>query len=171
MDQEMEQIYDSLCQKTLESEKTGVTSDDFSKAMLPWIRQIEGISRIHHPQALCHAYSLLRTAMATSHGDLDWDRNSGTGDRPSDEPADKLMVRLIGARLSAGETWHWELDFVYFELAAELMACRHGVEKWLPETRKALKECVKAAEKAARVSDANRKSLTIMSPRLLRNVG
>lgn len=151
----MREIYDRLYDETLDARRTGITSDDLSKAMVPWIRHIEGISKADHPRSLERAYYLLKVAAECSYNAV-----SGYGDRRSDKPADELMVRLFRARLLAGETWDWTKELKEFEDEAKNLK-EYDIEEWFPETRKVLKECVEKTEKAAGEAGANHQESVI----------
>lgn len=87
--------YDELIDQTYNSRKTGVTSDDLSKAMMPYFEDIERVWAL--PGGLSYAFDLVLKLGECSFGDLDSD-GGGYGDRPSDEDADDLLYKMIQER-------------------------------------------------------------------------
>lgn len=84
---------------------TGTTSDDVSAAMTDFLPEIEDLMMLPSPDALRLSYELVIELSQSSYGDLDVLKSCGYGDRPSDEPADLLLRKVIRKRLAAGETW------------------------------------------------------------------
>lgn len=87
--------YDKLIDKISNSRKTGVTSDDLSKAMEPYLEDIERVWGL--PGGLSHAFDLVLILGEYSFGHLHLD-GGGHGHRPSDEGADGLLCELIQER-------------------------------------------------------------------------
>ncbi|KAK7736633.1 hypothetical protein SLS53_006836 [Cytospora paraplurivora] len=121
--------------------KTWTTSDNVSKSMEKFLPDIEELMTIPNPDTLRLAYELVIQLSRDSFGDLDVSESCGFGDRPSDEPADLLLRRLIRKRLAAGETWNWKRDLKVLD-----DTCKHvgayGIEPWYPKSRRALRELV-----------------------------
>ncbi|ROW09951.1 hypothetical protein VPNG_06295 [Cytospora leucostoma] len=119
-----------LCSKLYNCRKTGITSDDISQAMEKFLPEIEELMTFPDPDTLKLAYQLVIQLSRGSFGDLDESAKAcGFGDRPSDEPADLLLRRLIRKRLAAGETWNWEGDLKELD-----DTCKHvgayGIGPW-----------------------------------------
>jgi hypothetical protein len=129
------------------NEPEGADSDDISRAMTPFIHEIDKLSKLDNPKALEEAYDLLNMLRQESYGDLDSD-GGGYGDRPSDEPADRLLARLIRERTEAGEVWDWGRDLKDIQGEGEELA-DYGIEPWFPETQKALKDIQGEGEELA----------------------
>lgn len=135
----MRSVYLELLDKTYNARKTGVDSDDISRAMTPFIHEISELSKLDNPKALEKAYNLLKKLREQSYGDIDSD-GGGCGDRPSDEPADRLLTRLVQGRAEAGEVWDWGRDLVHIRSEGERLALYGVGEPWFPETQKALED-------------------------------
>ncbi|KAB5533574.1 hypothetical protein GE09DRAFT_1227581 [Coniochaeta sp. 2T2.1] len=125
----MRSTYAKLYERTWNARKPGVSSDDLSQAMVPFVKEIEDLSET----VGANAWELADS----SYGGLDG--GAGYGDRPSDKPADDLLADIIDERIEAGEKWDWEKDLK--ELVEEEEYLReYGIEPWYPETQGALRE-------------------------------
>ena len=98
-------ISDKLSEKTLNSKKTGVTSDDISSAMVPFLREVNDVRKL--PNSAEIAFDLVMTLARYSYGELDG-HGSGYGDRPSDAIVDDLLSDLAPERRDVDPSW----DFV-----------------------------------------------------------
>src|SRR2546421_4465934 len=88
--------YNALEPQTCNGRVTSVTSDDLSRAMLPFLREINKLRQLPDADSLTLAYKLVLDVAAYSYGDLDG--GCGYGSRPSDILADALLVRVAKAR-------------------------------------------------------------------------
>jgi hypothetical protein len=89
---------------TYRTEK-GISGDDYSEAVEPFIDDIDKLSDM--PGGLELAFDLVLYLGTKSQGELvDGCCECGSGDRPSDEPADELLC-LLAKRLKANvEGWN-----------------------------------------------------------------
>ncbi|KUI72416.1 hypothetical protein VM1G_07661 [Cytospora mali] len=120
---------------------TGTTSDDFSKAMMEFLPGIRGLMEFKDPDSLRLSYDLVVKLSGSSYGYLDMPDSCGYGDRPSDEPADLLLTKLIRKRLAAGEIWDWKGDLEGLDRTSKLLE-EYGIEPWYSRSRQALREQV-----------------------------
>ena len=123
-------ISDKLCSKTYNAKKTGVTSDDMSQAMMPFLDEIEELRKLPHSTAI--AFDLVMTLGEYSYGELSG-HGCGFGERPSDQVVDDLLVELATERKKIEPSWNFlkELDTLQ-EQAKELSA--FGIEGFCAET-------------------------------------
>ncbi|KAM7196331.1 hypothetical protein V8F33_006240 [Rhypophila sp. PSN 637] len=115
-----------------------VTSDDFSKAMFPYIAEIRNLIDGDNGDELTRlraGYELLFSLKDCSQGDLD--QYVCYDDRPSDTPADELLSDVIRRRKAAGDIWEWERDLESFKQEAESNE-GYGIEPWFPKSIEAL---------------------------------
>ena len=91
-----------LCEKTLNARKTGVTSDDVSEAMMPFLDEVEELRKL--PDSTAIAFDLVMTLGEYSYGDLG-SGGCGYGDRPSDSEVDELLVELATERKKIDPLW------------------------------------------------------------------
>ena len=98
------EVSEELEAKTFTSRKTGVTSDDMSEAMMPFLDEIEGLREL--PESTAVAFDLVVDLGRYSYGDLDCDRG-GYGDRPSDPEVDDLLVELAEERIKIEPLWNF----------------------------------------------------------------
>lgn len=130
----MRSEYDRLRDLTWNAKKTGVTSDDLSQAMEPFIREIHDLAMLDSGKALWLGYYLMNTLRAYSYAEMGL-HASGYGERPSDEPADEITSRIVLDRVKVGETWDSARDLKYIKAEAKTMG-DHGVEPWYSEPRR-----------------------------------
>ncbi|KAK3690387.1 hypothetical protein B0T22DRAFT_463500 [Podospora appendiculata] len=134
----MSEAYEPIYDQTFDSRRTGVTSDDLSRAMARFIPQIEELARLDDDDALGLAYHLVFQVKNNSYGDTPGD---GECDRPSDKPADALLAHVIRQRVEAGQVWNWAKDLG--DLSSEAKSLEeYGIDEWFPESRRALRELV-----------------------------
>lgn len=95
-------ISDQLHTKTYNARKTGVTSDDMSQAMMPFLHEIEELRKL--PGSTAIAFDLVMTLGAYSYGELDGGA-SGYDERPSDPEVDELLVDLALERKKIEPSW------------------------------------------------------------------
>ncbi|KAH8884871.1 hypothetical protein GQ53DRAFT_846017 [Thozetella sp. PMI_491] len=133
--------YEKIMEKSWDK-YSGVTSDDVSKAMVPYLAKIEQLSTMSGSDSLRLAYNLVGKLKNRSYLGFD-DFHCGYGQRPSDEPADALLVRLMDARRAAGETWDWAGELKALEKQAHHHA-EYGVEPWFVKSQARLRNLVEA---------------------------
>lgn len=150
---QMHDAHAPLEELTWDHRKTGVTGDDLSKAMLPFISSIRELAQFDDEDSLEEAYELVFTLKSLS---ID-EEVSSDGMRPSDAPADDLLSDMIARRLSAGHVWKWTEDLEDLEREAKNNES-YGVEPWFPKTR-GLLEAMPKQEKEPKVP-INSKTLT-----------
>lgn len=123
-------ISDKLCTKTYNAKKTGVTSDDMSKAMMPFLDEIEDLRKL--PNSTAIAFDLVMTLGEYSYGELGCG-GSGYDERPSDIEVDELLVELATERKKIESFWNFPrvLDTLQ-EQAKELDG--FGIEGFCAET-------------------------------------
>lgn len=98
------EVSNKLEAKTSNARKTGVTSDDMSKAMMPFLDEIQGLREL--PESTVVAFDLVMILGGYSYGDLDGD-GGGYGDRPSDLEVDDLLVELAEERIKIEPFWNF----------------------------------------------------------------
>jgi len=130
----MDRVHAPLEEKTWNHRKTGVTGDDLSQAMEPFIYSIQDLANVDDEHSLEEAYELMFHLKSLSCDD----ECSSYGDRDSDEPADEFLAELISKRVAAGHVWKWTEDWEDLEREAKNRAS-YGIEPWFPKTREALK--------------------------------
>ena len=123
-------VSDKLCTKTYNAKKTGVTSDDMSKAMMPFLDEVEELRTL--PNSTAIAFDLVMTLGEYSYGELGCG-GSGYDERPSDIEIDELLVELATERKKIEPFWDFstELDTLR-ERAKELDD--FGIEGFCAET-------------------------------------
>ena len=98
-------VYESLFEQSLNARRSGVTSDDLSKAMMPFLRETRGLlEEIRAPGTVGIVFDLVKTLADYSYGELD-DGGCGYDDRPSDPVVDDLLEKLAGQRLEIEPAW------------------------------------------------------------------
>ncbi|KAI1074300.1 hypothetical protein F5B20DRAFT_564054 [Whalleya microplaca] len=131
-----------LAEKVCNAERSGVTSDDISGAMVPLIHEIDQLANMGQPDSLKLAYELIIKLTESSYAGLGDDSHScGFGDRPSDKPADELLMSLIERRLNSGHSWDIAEDLKNLDEDAEYLE-DYGIRPWCPKSRSLLREKV-----------------------------
>ena len=95
-------VSNKLCMQTLNARKTGITSDDMSQAMMPFLREVEELRKL--PNSTAIALDLVTVLGQYSYGELDCD-GGGYDERPSDEEVDGLLVELATERKAIDPSW------------------------------------------------------------------
>ena len=98
------EVSDELETEIFNARKTGVTSDDMSKAMMPFLDEIEGLREL--PESTAVAFDLVMDLGRYSYGDMD-SGGPGYGDRPSDLEVDDLLVELAEERIKIEPFWNF----------------------------------------------------------------
>ena len=80
-----------LEEKTRNARKTGVTSDDMNKAIMPFPDEVEELIRL--PNSTEVAFDLVLDLAGYSYGEMDC-KGYGYSERPSDIEIDDLLVEL-----------------------------------------------------------------------------
>ena len=130
-----------LEEKTWNARKTGVTSDDMSKAMMPFLDEVEQIIRL--PNSTEVAFDLVLDLAGYSYGEMDC-KGCGYGERPSDIEIDDLLVELAPERRKIDPFWNFvEVLETLADQAKYLNG--YGIEDFCSQTIKLLsewKECL-----------------------------
>lgn len=150
----MNDVHGPLQEQAWEHRRTGITGDEMSQAMVPFISSIQKLAQIDDQEALEEAYELMFHLKQLSYDE----EGSGEGERDSDEPADELLAELIAKRVAAGHVWKWTEDLEDLEHEAEERAC-YGVEPWFPKTKEAL-EALPKQPKEPKPAPVNSLALT-----------
>ena len=109
---------------------TAITSDDMSKAIMPFLDEVEGLREL--PESTAVAFDLVMTLAGYSYGDLESDKG-GYGNRPSDLEIDDLLVELAEERIKIEPSWEFSkvLDDLQ-EQAKHLSG--YGIEDFCSDT-------------------------------------
>ena len=99
-----EKVSDRLCYETCDARKTGVTSDDMSQAMMPFLDEVEELRKLPHSTTL--AFDLVMDLGEYSYGEMDME-GCGYGERPSDLDVDDLLVELATERKAIDPSWNF----------------------------------------------------------------
>lgn len=123
-------VSDKLHTKTYNARKTGVTSDDMSQAMMPFLDEIEDLRKL--PGSTAIAFDLVITLGEYSYGEMSGGA-SGYDERPSDLEVDELLDELAMERKKIEPSWDFSrvLDTLE-ERAKELDS--FGIERFCAET-------------------------------------
>ncbi|KAM7183833.1 hypothetical protein V8F20_012474 [Naviculisporaceae sp. PSN 640] len=127
-----------------------VTWDDFSQAMVPFIKEIKNLIDGNKGDQLTRlrtGYELLFELKSFSQPD-EPDTCVSYGDRPSDEEADDLLSDVARRRKEAGDAWDWKKDLEDLEREAKYNG-GYGVEPWYPMSIETLSLFVAGACEAA----------------------
>lgn len=123
-------VSDKLYTKTWNARKTGVTSDDMSQAMMPFLDEIEELRDL--PNSTTIAFDLVMKLGTNFYGELSGGA-SGYGERPSDVEVDELLVELATERKKIEPSWDFALVLdTLQEQAKELDS--FGIEGFCAET-------------------------------------
>lgn len=133
---EASKVSHKLSDKVLRSRKTGVTSDDISAAMVPFLNEVDGVRRL--PNGVRVAFDLVMALAANSYGELD-SGGSGYGERPSDEIVDELLSELAPERRAIDPSWDFVEVLEDLKQHAELLG-DYGIEDFCSSTIKLLSE-------------------------------
>lgn len=128
-------VYGRLYNETSNARKPGITSDDLSSAMVPFLMEAKGLLDI--PGSVGVVFGLVKSLGDMSYGDLD--SGCGYGDRPSDPMVDELLSKLARSRRDEDQGW----DFV--NLLDDLKRRddrlkKYGIEDYCVRTRKLLSD-------------------------------
>ncbi|KAL8672047.1 MAG: hypothetical protein Q9168_003474 [Polycauliona sp. 1 TL-2023] len=95
-------IHENLEDQAFDSRRTGVTSDDMSAAMMPFLAEIANVR--HLPDGVPLAFDLVMDLARYSYGGLDGG-GCGYGERPSDDVVDRLIQDLAEERRELEPEW------------------------------------------------------------------
>ncbi len=123
-------VSERLCNKTYNARKTGVTSDDVSQAMMPFLEEVEELRQL--PESTAIAFDLVMTLGEYSYGELDGGA-SGYGERPSDIEVDDLLVDLATERKQIDPSWNFAHGLETLRERAEELS-RFGIEDFCTQT-------------------------------------
>ena len=98
-------VSEELCEATYNARKTGVTSDDVSKAMMPFLDEVEELRKL--PDSTAIVFDLVVTLGEYSYGDLG-PIGSLYSDRPSDSEIDELLFELATERKKIDPLWKFD---------------------------------------------------------------
>lgn len=123
-------VSDRLCTKMSNARKTGVSSDDMSEAMVPFLNEIEELREL--PDSTVIAFDLVMILGGYSYSGLDCG-GSGYGERPSDPDVDDLLVELATERRNIEPAWNFlRVLETLKERASELYD--YGIENFCVQT-------------------------------------
>ncbi|CAD6580553.1 MAG: hypothetical protein ASARMPRED_000254 [Alectoria sarmentosa] len=122
-------VSDKLYDKTFNARKTGISSDDMSEAMMPFLDEIEGLRKL--PDSTAIAFDLVMTLGEYSYGDMN--SGAGYGERPSDQDVDELLVELATERKNIDPFWNFLPVLETLKERAENLA-DYGIEDFCAQT-------------------------------------
>ena len=128
--------YEDIEPQTWNARKTGVTLEDVSQAMVPFLANIKRLRSMPDADALRLAYGCVRDLDNHSYVDLD-PGGSGYGDRYSDEPADEMLVSILKERKKKNDVWDRAKDLADLERRSKYLN-DYGIETWFPKSIKFL---------------------------------
>ena len=123
-------VSEELCEATYNASKIGVTSDDVSQAMMPFLDEVEELRKL--PDSTAIAFDLVVTLGEYSYGDL----GPGRGlyrDRPSDPEIDELLVELAIERKKIDPLWKFDRVLGRLEIMAVNLS-DFGIEDFCAQT-------------------------------------
>lgn len=123
-------ISDELCDDTYNARKTGVTSDDMSEAMMPFLDEVEELRKL--PNSTVTAFDLVMTLAEYAYGGLK-SGGCGYGERPSDEEVDGLLVELATERKAIEPSWNFHHVLNTLREQNEELD-RYGIEDFCAQT-------------------------------------
>ena len=140
--------YEEIEPETFNAKKSGVTSDDVSQAMVPFLEDIERLRDLPDPEALRLAYDCIIDLGDHSYAELDMG-GCGYGDRDSDEPADELLVSILMQAKTKGDMLDFGKELRRLERTSKNLE-EYGIDTWFVESIELLR---KWAGKSEEVSD------------------
>lgn len=130
-------IYRKLEAKSLNARKSGVTSDDLSEAMMPFLKKVEQLFEL--PNSTAVAFDLFIALENYSYGGLGSMKAERNGERPSDVEVDELLVELARQRRTTEP--HWKFVEVLERLKAQAKdLADYGIEDFCSDMIKLLTE-------------------------------
>ena len=108
----------------------GFTSDDMSKAIMPFLDEVEELRDL--PESTAVAFDLVMTLAGYSYGDLESDRG-GYGDRPSDLEVDDLLLELAEERIKIEPFWNFSKVLDELQDQAKHFS-EYGIEDFCSQT-------------------------------------
>jgi len=122
--------YGHLAGETLKAEKTGITSDHLSSAVCQYIKEIHALSKM--PSGLELAFELLVYLGQHSYAELSG-KGCGVGNRPSDRPADSLLVNLAKEMKAKDPEWYPQGVLDRLQAERKILA-GYGIETYFPRS-------------------------------------
>ena len=129
-----EKVSSRLSAQTLNAKKTGISSDDMSEAMMPFLQEAKELRNL--PNSTAVAFDLVVRLGRYSYGALDG-KGSGYGERPSDEVVDELLVELATERKKIEPSWDFRKVLDTLQQQAEHLK-RYGIGNFCARTIKLL---------------------------------
>ncbi|KAL8828296.1 MAG: hypothetical protein Q9191_002670 [Dirinaria sp. TL-2023a] len=136
-----------LYAKNGNAKKTMVTSDDLSRAMVPFLRKAEHLLDIPNTAGL--VFDLVKMLGEHSYGELDTESDEG---RPSDSIVDELLERLAPEKRLAEPNWDFIKDLEELKRVAEKFA-DYEMENYCPQTIKLLSKWKAASRRTIPKTD------------------
>lgn len=135
-------VSDKLDVETWNVRKTGVTSDDMSEAMMPFLDEVEELRKL--PDSTAIAFDLVMVLANCSYGGMD-NGGCGCGDRPSDQEVDDLLVQLATERKNIDPSWDYPHVLDSLQKEAEYLN-GYGIEDFYTQTIDLLSAWQRAGE-------------------------
>ncbi|CAJ2512625.1 Uu.00g007440.m01.CDS01 [Anthostomella pinea] len=126
---------------------SGVTNDDISSAMVPFIADIDKLSYLTDTKSTDLAIDCMLFLGKHSFGQLE--KEDGNGSRKSDVPADELMYRLVRARREAEPDWDFSAVLSELKKTNELLDQCVGIEGYFVRSIAKMEKWSKASSGSA----------------------
>lgn len=143
--------YEEIEPETYNAKKSGVTSDDVSQAMVPFLKDIERLKDLPDPEALRLAYDCIIDLGNHSYAELDMG-GSGYGDCDSDEPADELLVSILMQAKKKGDMLDFGEELRGLERTSKNLR-DYGIDTWFAESIKLLRKWAGKTEEVSEDED------------------
>ena len=143
--------YEEIEPETYNAKKSGVTSDDVSQAMVPFIKDIERLRDLPDPEALRLAYDCIIELGHRSYAELDMG-GCGYGDRDSDEPADELLVSILMKAKKKGDMLDFGEELRKLERTSEVLE-EYGIDTWFVKSIELLRKWAGKTEEVSEDED------------------
>jgi hypothetical protein len=125
----MATIYRPMADKTENFKRTGVTSDDISSKVVPFLKAVKTIRDVQdQPKSLAVAYRLIMNLQSYSYGAPE----ASYGDRPSDTLSDTMLVEVAEERRQKGEVWDYAGDLEDIERTSSMLN-EYGISTYFPK--------------------------------------
>jgi hypothetical protein len=135
-------ISSRMGEETDDFRKTGVTSDNISQEVVPFLKDAKTILGVKsQPRRLQVAYDTVLALQDMSHGELE----ASYGDRPSDLLADMLLVHIAMERRANGEVWDYVQTLEYVKRTSDAFQ-EYGLKTFFPKAIKLFEEWQKDDE-------------------------
>jgi hypothetical protein len=125
----MADIYGPMAEDTDNFRKTGVTSDDLSSEVVPFLRAVKTIRDAKdQPRSLAVAYKLITNLQSYSYSAPE----ASYGSRPSDALSDTMLLEVAKERRQKGEVWDYVGDLEDIERTSTMLK-EYGIETYFPK--------------------------------------